>query len=117
MAKLPAHLAVEARRWDLQYRITVTAFWAILTSLLIWLAAFRRANVARWAYALLFVLSQSIPLFLLSRGPEARAIVLKDYLDDLSNVRFYIAVVPVIAAIVFSFTGNATAWFRSRSVP
>jgi hypothetical protein len=116
LARLPAGLAVEERHMDLLSQGGITAFFAIVNAMLIWLAAFRRSNLARWSYAILFVSRQSLPLFLLLRGPEYTALVLRDYLDDLSNVRFYIAVVPVIAAIVFSFTGNARAWFaRSRA--
>ena|ERR1700710_768866 len=116
LARLPAYQAADARHMDLLNRGAITAFLAILTSLLIWLATFRRSNTARWAYALLFALRQFVPpLILLLRSWDYAALILKDYLDDLSNVRFYIAVVPVIAAIGFSFTGNANAWFRSRA--
>ena len=112
LAKLPPELREGTRRIDLQIAIVSTSVWCGATLGFAWLAAFRRQNLARWTFAALFLLRESIPLILAAAYHR-----LDDYFVQLAHAdwtdpRGYITPALSIAAIGFVFSRDARDWFR-----
>jgi hypothetical protein len=83
-----------------------------------WLAAFRRQNWARWAFAVVVVTMQILSLwqatYLYLHGSTERfrqigQIVLRGYLTSPGTIT---ETALLIVATVLVFTGNARDWFR-----
>ncbi len=124
LAKLPVELREETRRADIRFPAIATSFWVAVTLGLAWLAAFRRRNWARWAYALAFL----IRAFLLDYIVAAYLYLVPGYgyrhafleqawnstVSTWSDPRSYLTPALTVVAIAAAFTGNAKAWFTAR---
>lgn len=115
LAKLPAEVRRGTQHVEAIARITSTIAWCGLTIVLAWLAAYRRLNWARWAFAVVFAVRgvASIVMgniydrqfhYLFERGSHEFWVVLPSYAVTL---------LTVIAAVL-AFSGNAKAWFKER---
>lgn len=125
LAKMPAELRDKVRRTDTSTPILTTAFWGAVTLGLAWLAAFRRQNWARWAYAFAFVLREFLLRWIVvayvylapSTGAPYRRALWEDAWNSTfsasSDPRHYIVPALTIAAIAAVFMGNAKDWFRT----
>ncbi len=112
MARLPPAFRAFTEHAILRNTIVFTALWAVVPSVLLWLAAFRRQNWARWGYAALFAFHKIMPwvvaLAYFRRVPHTFDFPLRDWSDPMALVSNAL----VLAAIAFAFTGNARDWFR-----
>ena len=117
LARLPPAFRAVTQHVILRNTIFVTTLWAAVPLVLLWLAAFRRQNWARWGYAALFAFHRIVPwviaLAYLRRSPHAFDFPLRDWSDPLSLVSNAL----VLAAIAFAFTGNARGWFARARAP
>lgn len=115
MARLPPAFRAMTEHVILRNTIFITALWAIVPLVLLWLAAFRRQNWARWGYAGLFAFHMIVPwviaLAYLRRVPHAWDFALRDWSDPMALAPN----VVILAAIAFVFTGNARDWFRRNA--
>ena len=112
MARLPLAFRVIAEHAILRNTLVITTVWAVIPLALLWAAAFRRKNWARWGYAALFAFHMIVPwviaLVYLRRLPHALDFPLRDWSDPIALVSNAL----VLATIAFAFTGNARDWFR-----
>jgi hypothetical protein len=125
LAKMPAELRDKVRRTDTSIPILTTAFWSAVTLGLAWLAAFRRQNWARWAYAFAFVVREFLLPWIVvayvylvqSTGAHYWGALWEDAWNSTfslsSDPRHYIVPALTIAAIAAVFMGNAKDWFRA----
>lgn len=119
MAKMLAEMrpdsrqtAIEANRISVNFGLGVALVWSTVTLSLAWVAAFYRRNWARWAYAILFLVRESLP-FGAALALHRFHIYLAQYLSrGWGEPRAYILPVLFTLAIIFVFTGKANAWFR-----
>lgn len=123
LAKFPPHLREEVQRADLENSIVGTVFRCGVTLGFAALAAFRRQNWARWAYAIAFLLRELLPwifagyVYLVpAYGANYRqaflATLWESTVAEWSNPLNYLVPIAAVVAIVAVFTGNARDWFR-----
>jgi hypothetical protein len=112
MARLPSAFRALTQHVIVRNTIFIMVFWTGIELVLLWLAAFRRQNWARWGYAALFAFHKIAPwvtaLIYLRRVPHALEFPLRDWSDPMALVSNAL----ILAAIAFAFTGNARDWFR-----
>jgi hypothetical protein len=112
MARLPPAFRALTQHVIVRNTIFVTAFWAIIPLVLLWLAAFRRQNWARWGYVALFAFHKIVPwvvaLAYFRRVPHAWDFPLHDWSEPAALVSNAL----ILVTIAFAFTGNARDWFR-----
>lgn len=125
LAKFSPELRESARRADILIPTMATSFWAAVTLGFAWLAAFRKRNQARWAYAFAFVFREillpCIALAYVYLVPIYDALYRQLFWDGLwkstvsewSNPRSCFVPALTIIAIAAVFTGNARDWFRA----
>ena len=123
LARLPAQEQEAWRLRDILAMSIQTLVSCAVTLGLAWLTAFRRLNWARWAFAAVFLIRESLPFsvfFFIDRrwldvylGMFVREISA----HPLNMVISYIPTAVLIVAIGFVFSGNARDWFEARPAP
>ena len=115
VARLPPRERDLLRRADIIAAVIRTTIWDVPTLVLAWFSAFRHANWARWAFAILFLLAVATD-FLIAASYHT----LPDYFAELGHhdwlsLRQYVLPAIWLAAIGLSFSRNARPWFH-RSI-
>ena len=111
-----AHLRPEfrelARRADIDAAIISTTIWCVPILVLAWLSTFGRANWARWAFAMLFLLAEASDLLIAASYHQLHGYVADLLHSDWLYLPQYVVPVLWLAAIGLSFSRNARPWFR-----
>jgi hypothetical protein len=122
LAKVPEALRERIRTFDIEYVMGAAIVVNGTKLLFAWLATFKRKNWARWAFAILFVFLEALPLiaYFVSLLFQSQLtshyfgqLVLKDEMKALFDPYAILFRASEIAAIVFVFTGNARDWFKA----
>lgn len=116
LARIPSSMRAETieRFENLQlFEMGVAAAWSAIVLSLAWMTAFHRQNWARWAYAIVFVIRESLPYVPLLLYPRLSSIVFSKYwFAGWTDPQNYIIPVLFMVAIVFVFSGDANSWFK-----
>lgn len=97
--------------------VALALVWFFMRGLLYivpaWLAAFHRANWARWVFASVVGFLYLLPLVAyLSLTKPHRQFAVTMYLSSLLGVGALVAEVLLVTAIFLIFTGSSREWFR-----
>lgn len=112
--RLSPEMQQRAKHIELLTGISNTAFWCVLTLVLAWIAVFRHSNWARWAFVVIFVVREAIPLAIYSAygHPE---VFIRGLRNTLADPWFYPIPMLTIAAIIAIFSRGAQDWFTVRA--
>jgi hypothetical protein len=113
LAKLPPEMRHSTYHVDATARIASTVIWCGVTICLAWLAAYRRLNWARWAFAIVFIVRSgaTIAIAIIHDNRFDQAVVSTSR-EGWANLSSCVVIALTIVAIVLVFSGTAKPWFK-----